>query len=422
MFTFLHAADIHLDSPLRGLERYPGVQVDTVRGATRRALENLVQLALEREVHFVVIAGDLYDGDWRDHHTGMFFVAQMNRLRSADIPVILIAGNHDAANKMTRSLPLPSNVQMLASGHAETASHPKLEELGVAIHGQSFAHAAETNNFAREYPSPRKGMFNIGILHTALDGRDGHDRYAPCSLVDLQQKEYDYWALGHVHARQVVSAAPYIVFSGNTQGRHIRETGAKGCYLVNVDHSGSVDLQFEPLDVMRWEVCNLDASSCTSPDELLGQFQEFLGKASVDQPEMPLSVRVVISGNSPCHQLLLDDANHWIHQFRAIAIQASVEAWVEKVKIATLPLDQWNTESVGEGPIGELLRCYHQLRSDREQLSELKGEFQELLKKLPDDVLYGPDGLMQGGSEQFGLWLDEALTMVIGRLGVGRLS
>jgi len=197
MITFLHAADIHLDSPLRGLERYPGVAVDEIRAATRRALENLVSLAIEREIGFVVIAGDIYDGDWKDHNTGLFFVAQMSRLRTAGIPVIMIAGNHDAANKMTRSLNLPSNVQMLSSRHAETAIHPRLEELGVAVHGRSFAHAAETDNLAREYPSKRAGMFNIGILHTALDGADEHARYAPCSLTDLQQKDYDYWALGH---------------------------------------------------------------------------------------------------------------------------------------------------------------------------------------------------------------------------------
>jgi DNA repair protein SbcD/Mre11 len=109
MLRFIHAADIHLDSPLKGLEQYEGAPVDEIRGATRRALENLVDLAIDREVDFLLIAGDLYDGDWKDHNTGLFFVAQMHRLREADIPVVMISGNHDAANKMTRTLRLPDN-------------------------------------------------------------------------------------------------------------------------------------------------------------------------------------------------------------------------------------------------------------------------------------------------------------------------
>jgi DNA repair exonuclease SbcCD nuclease subunit len=107
MIRFLHAADIHLDSPLTGLERYEGAPVEELRGATRRALENLVELAIERELDFVLIAGDLYDGDWKDHNTGLFFVDRMNRLREAAIPVVIISGNHDAANRMTRSLRRP---------------------------------------------------------------------------------------------------------------------------------------------------------------------------------------------------------------------------------------------------------------------------------------------------------------------------
>ncbi|MDZ7615944.1 MAG: DNA repair exonuclease, partial [Patescibacteria group bacterium] len=98
---FIHAADVHLDSPLQGLMRYEGAPADEIRAATRRALENLVALALEEDVAFVLIAGDVYDGDWKDHNTGLFFASQMARLREADIPVVMISGNHDAANKMT---------------------------------------------------------------------------------------------------------------------------------------------------------------------------------------------------------------------------------------------------------------------------------------------------------------------------------
>lgn len=170
MFTFLHAADIHLDSPLRGLDRYDGAPVEAIRQATRRALENLVSTAIEEEVSLVIIAGDIYDGDWREFNTGLYFVSQMVKLKDAGIPVYAVSGNHDAANRMTKSLPLPANVTVFSSKRPETVV---IEDLDVAIHGQSFADTCTTVDLASGYPPPAGGRFNIGVLHTSLSGRDG---------------------------------------------------------------------------------------------------------------------------------------------------------------------------------------------------------------------------------------------------------
>src|SRR5271166_4274433 len=194
--SFIHAADIHLDSPLKGLERYENAPVERIRGATRRAFTRLIDLAIEKRVEFVLIAGDLYDGDWRDYNTGLYLTRQLGRLRDMGIRVFIIAGNHDAANKMTRTLRLPDNVRLLAHDRPETV---RLDDLGIAIHGQSFAKAAVVENLAAAYPAPLSGCINIGLLHTALSGADGHERYAPCTLEELRGRSYDYWALGHVH-------------------------------------------------------------------------------------------------------------------------------------------------------------------------------------------------------------------------------
>ena len=203
--SFLHAADIHLDSPLRGLERYENAPVDRMRRATRRAFERLVDLAIEKRVDFVVIAGDLYDGDCRDYNTGLYLTRQLGRLRDEKIPVFLIAGNHDAANRMTRVLPLPDNVRMLGHDRPETVC---IKDLDVAIHGQSFGKPAVTENLAAGYPAALPGCVNIGVLHTGLGGMNGHERYAPCTLDELRFKRYDYWALGHIHvARGVMPRA-----------------------------------------------------------------------------------------------------------------------------------------------------------------------------------------------------------------------
>jgi predicted phosphodiesterase len=203
------------------LEAHEGAPVELLRGATRRALENLVELALAEQVAFIVIAGDVYDRDWKDYSTGLFFRRQMTRLREARIPVYLIHGNHDAASIISRKLNLPDNVHEFSNRCAQ--SHP-VEGHPVVIHGRSFPNRAVEENLAREYPPAVPGKFNLGLLHTSLNGPCGHDTYAPCAEQDLREKGYHYWALGHVHQPQIISEDPYIVFAGNCQGRHAAVT------------------------------------------------------------------------------------------------------------------------------------------------------------------------------------------------------
>ena len=192
MFRFIHAADPHLDSPLQGLEAHDSAPIDVLRGATRRAFENLIQLAIDEPVDFVVIAGDLYDGDWRDYSTGLFFRNQMARLKASGIPVYLIAGNHDAASVISKKLSLPDNVHVFSTRTPESFSIP---ELPVVIHGRGFPNRAVPENIAVEYPAAVPGTFNVGLLHTSLTGRPGHDTYAPCSEQDLEAiaKPSDRW-------------------------------------------------------------------------------------------------------------------------------------------------------------------------------------------------------------------------------------
>ena len=297
MFQFIHSADIHLDSPMHMLDKYEGAPVDEIRGATRRALENLVDLAIGRRVDFVLICGDLYDGDWRDYNTGLFFISQMARLREAGIPVFIIAGNHDAANRMTKTLRLPDGIHFLKAGEPSTIV---LEHSGVAVHGQSFVSQAVHHDLSEKYPAAVDGLFNIGMLHTCANGRPGHDPYAPCTISGLSLKNYDYWALGHVHGRETLSEAPFIVFPGNIQGRHIRETGPKGCMVVSVDENGRVRPDFRALDVVRWEKCDVDGSGADSESVLLDRIMEEVVRVS-GTTDLPLIVRLRIGGSCPVH-------------------------------------------------------------------------------------------------------------------------
>ena len=254
---FLHVADIHLDSPLRGLERYASAPVSQMRESTRQALREVVDLALRQEVTLVLIAGDLYDGDWKDYNTGLFFSAQMARLRDAGIKAFIISGNHDAASQLTKHLRPPENVQFLSTHEPETVL---LEDIGVAIHGQGFARRSVVEDISVKYPMAAPGYFNIGMLHTSANGRPGHDTYAPCTVNGLLGKNYEYWALGHVHTREVLHEDPFIIFPGNIQGRHIRETGPKGCRLVTVEDGRAISAEHCDTAVLRWSVCAVDAA------------------------------------------------------------------------------------------------------------------------------------------------------------------
>lgn len=416
MFKFIHAADLHLDSPLLGLERYAGAPVAAIRSATRRAVENLVQLAIGQRVDFVLIAGDVYDGDWKDHHTGLFFVNQMSRLRSAGIPVVMIAGNHDAANRMTRTLQLPDNVECLSADRAATATNPKLASLGVAVHGQSFAEPAQSENMVPGYPDPVAGMFNIGLLHSSLIGTTGHDPYAPCTLDDLKSKNYQYWALGHIHCRQVLCEDPWVVYSGNTQGRHIRETGAKGCYVVSVNDLGFATLKFEPLDVLRWSVCQVNTDTMRAVEDLLPWFRERVLLERQQNVGYPLAVRVEVNGRCAFHDALRADSERWINEFRAAAMEvAPDEAWIEKVKLNTQPTSE--RPLLGEGPVADALAYVARLQEDGSDLAAVLQELVDLKRKLPHEVLGELGDPTNPSNPLITQWLENAQAIILQQIG-----
>lgn len=405
--TFLHAADVHLDSPLRGLERYEGAPVERIRGASRRAFERLVELAIDRRVDFVLIAGDLYDGDWPDYNTGLYLVRQLARLRDAGIPVVMIAGNHDAANHMTRTLRLPSDVRLLSDRQPETFV---FDGLGVKVHGQSFARRDISENLSKNYPRADPGCVNIGLLHTALSGNEDHERYAPCDLDDLRGPGYDYWALGHIHKRDVPSLAPLTVFPGNIQGRHARETGEKGCVLVTVDRHEPAAHEFHRLDVVRWERCRVDATDVATESELDDRVASALAELMAEEPDPSrlLAVRLDIKGACAIHDHIHAHRERVINESRSLAIQLGAERlWVEKVELGTRSP---RAAVVTDGPLVELMEALTELRGDPDALVK---ELAELKKKLPRALVEGPDAPRLGDPQWLGRVLDESRSLLL---------
>jgi DNA repair exonuclease SbcCD nuclease subunit len=300
----LHAADLHIDSPLRGLPA--GALADLARGATRRAFEALVQLALDEDIHLVLLAGDVFDGDWRDTNTGVFFGRQLKRLTEAGRRVFIARGNHDAASTLSRHVTLPEGAHLFDHAAPETIDLP---DLGVAVHGWSFPDASVTTNPLPRFPLPLPSRVNIGVLHTNLDGGQAHGNYAPTQSAALFAHGYDYWALGHVHRRSVLREGDrYLVYPGNLQGRHIREDvpaggEGKGVTLFSVDGGRVVDVRHRAVDVFRWRAVEVDASDAAGFGEVVQRAGAAV-TASLAGETMPHAVRVRLLGATAAHGAL----------------------------------------------------------------------------------------------------------------------
>lgn len=331
-FRFLHAADLHLDSPLTGLARR-GEAGRAFLDASRRALENLVAAAIAEQVAFVLIAGDIYDGDWRDYATGHFFARQMGVLARAGIRVFTIRGNHDAESVVTRSLDLPSNVYALSVRSVETV---RLDEFGVVLHGRGFASRHVPDAITRDYPDAVPGRFNIGLLHTSLTGREGHATYAPCTVEDLARTGYDYWALGHVHEREeIVAGGTTLVFPGIVQGRHARETGPKGATLVTVTDGRIAEIKPLMLDVARFDHRTIDLTGVDDPAGITARAHEAARLALRAAEGRPVALRLTFSGETPLHASLGARLPQISEDIRARAYEEGAELLVEKLRDRT---------------------------------------------------------------------------------------
>jgi DNA repair exonuclease SbcCD nuclease subunit len=414
MFSFIHAADIHLDCSLHGLERYEGAPVEEIRSATRRAFDNLIELAIDEEVAFVLLVGDLYDGDWKDYNTGLYFVERMVRLREAGIRVFIVAGNHDAASQITKHLRLPENVSLFSTKNPQQVI---LDDLNVAIYGQGFATRAVTDDLSLSYPQGDPQRFNIGLLHTCLDGKPGHELYAPCTVDGLRSKGYQYWALGHVHNREEVSQDPWVVFPGNIQGRHIREVGPKGCTLVTVESGDILAVDHRDLDVMRWSLCELDVSTSESVDDVYEQVRKTL-KSALDSAEgRPVAVRLVLRGSCTAHAALHADRECWIQEYRALATGLSgAGVWLEKVSIKTKPSLSADEIFEREDALSGLLRAIRDIELDASALDELADEMSVLRQKLPAELLGGDDPYDPANPDLLKDTLEDIKELLVNRL------
>ena len=415
-FRFLHASDIHLDSPLTGLGGTEQSAIERIRTAPRAAFESLVDHAINDEVDFVVIAGDLYDGSWRDFGTGLFFADQMGRLNTARIPVFVLHGNHDAQSQITRPLRLPENVRIFDSRKVETIY---VKEHEVALHGQSYPERAVTSNLVPKYPAPLEDVFNIGVLHTAIAGSPLHDKYAPCTVQELVAKGYDYWALGHIHRREIVHERPYVVFSGNIQGRHIRETGPKGATLVTVENGEVAQLDELILDVVRWSLIDVDVTPAEDVLAIVDMIHQSLAEQVESAAGRLVAARIVLHGKTDLHNQLLADLEHLTADIQSVALGLGDEvAWVEKILVETKSRTNPDELLKLNDSLGVLQRMLLDAKTDNELIQQIASNVGALVGILPSAIRDNCEdtALLAAVNDDYGTLVDIVTPYLLARL------
>ena len=366
----LHTADIHLDSPLRSLAlREPGLR-DRIQTASRTALTRIVDVALAEDVAALLIAGDLFDGAERSARTAAFLALQLDRLRERGIRVFYIKGNHDAENPLTGELSLPDNVHVFDG----RGSKVQLAD-GLWIHGVSFSGRHAPNSLLPKFPAPVEGAINIAMLHTSLGGAEGHDPYAPCSVGELTAAGFDYWALGHVHRRQVHSQAPWVVMPGMPQGRDIGESGPKSATLVTI--GDTIGIKEVTTSAVEFRQVQIDATETESDDDLREVLRRRLREMAGNLESDSAVIRLVLTGRAPRRWQILRDQDVWTDTAAQFALETGV-LWLDK-----LLFDLSESAAPGPGPTDELAEIMKTIREEPGFAETCRADIEGILRELP---------------------------------------
>lgn len=378
-FRFLHAADLHLDSPFKGVADVPAAVRRHIRESTFRALGNLTGIAIRERVRFVLVSGDIYDLADRSLSARFRFGEAAEELERHGIKLYVIHGNHDPLES-GRETEWPRNVHVFGSGKVETVIHR--DESGrplASISGISYDRPAVHDNLVPLFPKPDPSVYSIAMLHTNADGDRSHDNYAPCAKEELIRAGYHYWALGHIHARQVLHETPHIVYPGNIQGRSVKETGSKGCYVVDVGAGGETKLSFHPADAVRWERREIPIGDLGAWQDLTDRLEREMAVLQEEHGGMPVIVRFVLSGRGPLHRLLQEGRvlQETVAGLRDEAARQAESGgsfvWIESCRVQTgapVPVDALMEQA---SFAGDLLRLSEKLLADEEALREFCG-------------------------------------------------
>ncbi len=375
---FVHTADLHLDSPFKGMRSSAPENVgNALYAATFKAYEHIIDLCISERVDALLIAGDIYDGADRSLRAQRSFIEGLERLHDAGIRSFVCHGNHDPLDGWEAQLAYPPSCHRFGR---EWKSVPILkDDPGRAvIHGISYPRREVKRNLVRRLPAVDTEPISIGLLHANVGGDPNHEPYAPCTLDDLSKTSVDYWALGHVHTRRVLrDRAPTVIYPGNPQGRSPSETGARGVYLVEIDDSRTANLDFRPIDLVRWELLKVDISAFETEQELLDALRKGTERLLEGADGRSIVVRMTLTGRGALNhsfrkRYAIDDLRNEVNKESA---NQSPFAWCERIEDASAsPFDR-ATRLEGADFLAEVL-----------QTADLAKATPEVLKRLTDGL------------------------------------
>ncbi len=405
---FVHAADLHLDSPFGGIRsEAPQHVADSLYRATFDAYENIISLCLRERVDALLVAGDIYDGADRSLRAQLRFIDGLSRLDAAGIRTFVCHGNHDPLDGWEARLDLPPGCVRFSP---EVSAAPVFvdDPERAAVFGVSYPTREVRENlvpmFNAAMPQLRAG-FNVGLLHANVGGHPDHDSYAPCSVADLVATGLDYWALGHVHTRNVLrQEMPAIVYPGNSQGRSPRETGERGVYLVEVNHFGGVRLDFCPVDVVRWELLEINVTGLTSEQELLNAVDEAIVSCSDASGGRPVVFRLTLTGRGTLNRWIRSAGTleHLRERINDEHDHASRWLWCERIQVDTGPPVDRKRAALREDFAGDLARLSAELREDPEAMEGLRRSLQVLYNSTNARPYLG-NGFLPSGDDLLAL-------------------
>ncbi|HLC15690.1 MAG TPA: DNA repair exonuclease [Thermodesulfovibrionia bacterium] len=370
-FSFIHAADLHLDSPFKGVIGEAPHIAEAVYSATFDAFESLINLCIEKQVNFLLIAGDVYDGRDRSLRAQLRFRDGLERLAERGISAFVVHGNHDPLKGWSNQIVWPSGVHVFGAEEVETVTFAMDGKPVAFISGISYMEAQETRNLAKLFKRQDAEGFHIGLLHCSVGKNPAHETYAPCTLEDLQTSGFDYWALGHFHERAVLSRNPCVVYPGNIQGRHIREPNERGCFLVQVSGAGSIEMTFYPLDKIRWVALSLSIDSLSTIDQLDQRLFRMLEQKKDEVRPCSLICTMTLTGRGPLYKELAQDGASEALLQRLRESHGVPFAWVQRLEINCYPAFDMDTLRTGSDFAGQVVRVAESLMKQDNPLEAL---------------------------------------------------
>ena len=361
---FVHAADLHLDSPFRGLRAVEPEIGAVLRNATFAAYDKIIDLCLAEKVDALLVAGDIYDARDRSLRAQLRFRDGLQRLADAGIRSFVCHGNHDPLDGWEAQIDTPVGCHRFGPEVEAVPVNPDEPEAAV-VYGVSFPRQDVRENLTRRFQRDARHLYAIGLLHANVGRDTGHEPYAPCTVEDLERSGMDYWALGHVHTRAVLREQdPTIVYPGNSQGRHRAENGARGVALVEVGDDRQGQVRFRDVDVVRWETTVLNIAEFSSEQALLEALDERVNVLAAASAGRHAVVIVRLGGRGPLHQTLRrgDTAEDLRAQLNDSLRGRDPFVWCAAVEVETAPPFDREERRQAQDFLGDVLRLVDEIQ------------------------------------------------------------